>query len=51
MLDGRVASSEYKYSARSIVVVVDQEEVKCCATNCPISFGSATMTESEIITE
>jgi hypothetical protein len=35
VLDERVASSEYRYSAGNamgIVVVVDREEVKCCAT-------------------
>jgi hypothetical protein len=35
VLDERVASSEYRYSARNamrIVVVIDREEVKCCAT-------------------
>jgi hypothetical protein len=35
VLDERVASSEYRYSAGNamgIVVVVDREQVECCAT-------------------
>ena len=38
VLDKRVASSEYRYSAGNamgivvVVVVVDREEIKCCAT-------------------
>jgi hypothetical protein len=36
MLDERVASSEYRYSAGNamgiVVVKVDREEVECCAT-------------------
>ena len=35
VLDERVASSEYRYSAGNamgIMVVVDREQAKCCAT-------------------